>query len=155
MTSKTKTAARIHRWPLAAVWMRAVANACGYTPETAKPLGLAYATARRRPREYEREAVESLPFAGLWFLELDDRVYLGGESIRALNYDCQVIGEFPDEITHHKLFYAAVDAAESWSLEKLDQTDFAWRRFEAGMGGRRSLSFGLAHELVRSLGARC
>jgi len=136
------------------MWMRAVANACGYTPQTAKPLGLAYALARRYPKRYERERVgdASLQFAGLDFLEpTDGQVCALGESFRTADYDRKVIGAYPSEMAHHTLFYTAIDRAELFPMIKLDQTDMAWSRFDAAIGGRRTLSLGLAHEAIGGL----
>ncbi len=144
---------RIQKWPLAALWMRAVANECGYTPEVAKPLGAAYAMARRRPKQYEAEVVEGhLGFAGLWFLEPEEgRVCTNGESFRAKDYDVLVLVRFPDLHTHQGLLYVAIDSADQFPIEVLDQTDRPWQRFEAALAGRRSLTVGVAMELLDGL----
>lgn len=139
-------AAKVKRWQLGALWMRAVANSCGYGPGTAKPLALAYATARRHPKAYQREVEEHLAFAGLWFIEPDDgEICTNGESFCADDYDERVVEGFA---SHHPLFYRAVDVAELLPFGKADSTSMAWDRFTAGMGGRSSLSVASAHKLL-------
>lgn len=143
----------IDQWALAAVWMRAVANSCGYTPETAKPLGLAYALARRFPTRYEKERLEGgLAFAGLKFLEpREGQIVVNGESYRACNYDRRVVPEFAKPHQHHTLLYVAADSAELFPIETADQTNLTWCRFVEMLGTRHSATINFAKTLFEEI----
>lgn len=150
----TITSTRIDQWTLGALWMRACASACGYTPETAKPLGLAYAQARRWPNSYARTLVSdgSINFGGLAFHEpTDGTIRSSGRSLRAGHYDRAVVSQFNVAQEHHVLYYAALDVADAYHIEVLDQRDTAWRAFAKAWGRRRTLSLGLAAELLQEL----
>ncbi len=144
---------RLRRVHIGAIWMRAVANACGYTPELAKPLGLAYSMARTTKRKlYEKYVCGDLEFAGLRFLEpAEDVVHSMGQNLLAIDYEQNVTHRFETPAKHLDLFYVAVDSAETYTLEELDQTDIAWKRLKAAFGLRTSFSSVSALELFNAV----
>lgn len=147
------SAHKIDRWALAALWMRAVANGCGYTPGMAQPLAIAYATARRLPAKYEAHRDGHLDFAGLTFLEPEDCVVLAlGSRWTSFHYATRVLHHFPGHKPEHdRLFYDALDSAELFPIEQADQTDITWRRFAAAIGRRSSVTPEDAAKLLRGL----
>lgn len=141
---------------LTALWMRAVANCCGYNPGMAKALGVAYAWARDEPKLYEAHAVKGhIKFAGLWFVEpVDDEIESSGLRFDGEWYDVWVRnngtkrGSPEDHALHDKLFYRAVDIAEELPFARIDATSLAYDRLIRELGGRPRVSVGAALEAI-------
>jgi hypothetical protein len=144
------SAQKIDQWALAALWMRAVANGCGYTPSMAMPLAIAYTEGRKRPALYKREACGDLRFAGMTFLEpQEDRVVANGRTYKRMDYDINVLHHFPGgKPMHDDLFYVAVESAALFPVEKADGSPIAWDRFTAALGTRTKLTPQEAKELL-------
>ncbi len=147
------SAVRLRRYHVGAIWMRAVASACGYTPEVAKPLGLAYALASTTKRKlYSKYMCGDLDFAGLTFLEPSDGViHSMGKNLLADDYDSTVMSCFADANEHQELLYVAIESAEFYTLEELDQTPVSWTRLKAAFGLRTSFAASSAQDVLETV----
>ncbi len=111
----------VRRIDLLVVWGRAIAHAVGYTNETARPLGLAYASRLTDPRARQPRA--GFPFAGYLFERFEQGEQIGftahGPVRWAADYD-----EVKKRIgpQHDELLALAADVLEGQPMGKLDRS---------------------------------
>ncbi len=114
-------AGQIRRIELLCVWGRALAHAVGYTAETARPLGCAWASRYTDPRG--RQPRGGFPFAGYLFDRFEEREQIGftahGQVFWAADYERIKSRIGP---AHDELLALAGDVLEREPIGKLDTT---------------------------------
>lgn len=111
---------------VAAVWMAAAAYTVGYGPDEARPLGHAYAWAKYRGRT----PIGPLSFAGMQFRPAANGDVLVGRVLFTAGGYVRNVAQ-PLGAWAPTLLLEANELLEKENVEQLDQTDLAWRMFEA------------------------